>query len=270
MSGDYQQVLWEVVEPHVARLTLNRPERLNAYTPTMCHEIEAALRGYEADDELRALVLTGAGRGFCTGGDVAGDAAAGFGPVTGRPLGRARELREDMHAVALRLLRLDKPVIAAVNGAAVAGGLTLALLCDLRVAAAGARLGDTAGRVGLLPDEGGAWLFPRFMGFDHALRMVALAEVYDAERARELGLVTEVVPDDLLAERALELARAFAARSPIAVRVAKQLLRSGLESTFEQSLADAQLAVMVVNPGQDAQEGLRAFQEKRPPRFPGR
>ena len=264
----WSTIRWDEPRPRVARITLARADRLNAYTPQMCHELLAALGRYLDDDGLRALVLTGEGRGFCAGGDVAGD-QADIAAAVARPLGRARELREDMQAVVQVLWDSDKPVIAAVNGVAVSGGLTLALACDLRIAASSARLGDTSGRVGLLPDEGGAWLFPRFMGRDHAFRMVALAELYDAEQARAYGLVTDVVADDELERTSLELATAFTMRSPVAVRVAKTLLRHGAESTLDQAMVAAQSAVMWVNPGADAQEGLLAFREKRPPSFPG-
>jgi enoyl-CoA hydratase/carnithine racemase len=268
-AGGPSQLTFEVVAPHVAVLTLTRADRLNAYTPRMCQELLAGLARYDDDDELRVLVLTGEGRGFCAGGDVRGD-DPDFAHAAGRQLGRGRELAEDMQAVVVRLLRLDKPVIAAINGVAVSGGLALALACDVRIAARSARLGDTAGRVGLLPDEGGAWLFPRQMGYDRAFLMVALAELYDAGRAFELGLVTEVVADADLRTRALELAGELAARAPLTVRVAKRLLRDGQAGGVEESMRDAQLAVMIVNTSADAREGLAAFREKRAPRFEGR
>jgi enoyl-CoA hydratase/carnithine racemase len=265
----WSTIKWDEPRPGVARITLSRPERLNAYTPAMCRELLDGFARYTDDDALRVLIVTGEGGGFCAGGDVSGE-EPDINAAVARPLGRARELREDLQAVVKALWDNDKPVIAAVNGVAVSGGLAFALACDLRIAATSARLGDTSGRVGLLPDEGGAWLFPRFMGRDHAFRMVALAELYSAEQALAYGLVTEVVPDDELERRTLELATAFALRSPVAVRVAKTLLRQGAESTLDQALLAAQSAVMWVNAGADAQEGLRAFREKRPPDFPGR
>jgi enoyl-CoA hydratase/carnithine racemase len=267
--SDHEEIRLEDLDGGVWRVWLNRPHRLNAYTPRMCRELRSVVDAYDRDDSARALILTGAGRAFCAGGDIGGDDPELLRELAGT-MGRAQNLKHDMHAVGLDLLRLDKPVIAAVNGVAVAGGLTLALFADLRVAGASARLGDISGRVGLLADEGGAWLFPRIMGYEAAYRMVALSEVYDAERARELGLVGEVVPDERLQEHAVELARAFAARSPIALRVTKRLMRDALTGGFEESLNDAALAVMFVNTGPDAQEGMRAFRERRPPRFEGR
>jgi 2-(1,2-epoxy-1,2-dihydrophenyl)acetyl-CoA isomerase len=175
-----------------------------------------------------------------------------------------------MHAVVRRLAALDKPTIAMVNGPAVAGGLTLALACDLRIAADTAVLGDPSGTAGLLPDEGGAWLFPRAMGLDAALKMVLLGETYGAGQARALGLVTEVVPAAELRERTMQLAGALAARAPLAVRLAKRMMRRGLELTLDQSLGDAELAVLVTNDSDDAREGVEAFRGRRPPVFRGR
>jgi enoyl-CoA hydratase/carnithine racemase len=179
-------------------------------------------------------------------------------------------MRDGMQRVILTLTRLDKPTLALINGPAVAGGLALALACDLRVAAASAKLGDTSGKFALLPDEGGAWLFPRAMGLDRALKMTLLSEVYDAETAQRLGLVTETVPDAELQVRGLALATALASRAPLAVRLAKSMLRRGLDLTLEQSQGDAALSVMISNPSQDVREGVRAFFEKRPPKFEGR
>jgi enoyl-CoA hydratase/carnithine racemase len=157
-----------------------------------------------------------------------------------------------------------------IIGPAVAGGLALALACDLRIAATSARLGDTSGRFALLPDEGGAWLFPRAMGLDRALKMTLLAEVYDAETALRLGLVTDVVADTELESRTLALATALAARAPLAVRLAKSMMRRSLDLTLEQSQGDAALSVMISNPSRDVLEGLQAFREKREPKFEGR
>jgi enoyl-CoA hydratase/carnithine racemase len=257
--------------PGVARITLNRASHLNAYSFAMTQELQAALDAYRDDDSKRCLILTGAGtKAFCAGGDISGDDPDHSAKVAAQPMGHGREMREGMQAVVLRLRRLDKPSIAAIQGYAVAGGLALALACDFRIAGTNARLGDTSGKIGLLPDEGGAWLFPHFMGLDRALKMTLLSEVYGAEEAMALGLVTEVVPDEDLESRALALAAALAAKAPLAVRLAKMMMHKAAETTLEASMTDAQVAVMVANPSQDVREGLKAFREKRPPRFKGR
>lgn len=259
---------FEMAGDGIARITIDRPQRLGAYTPRMCADILDGLRTVRLDDAVRVLILTGTGRGFCTGGDIAPD--SGFADALDHQIGRARELREDSHAVITALHKLDKPVICAVNGVAVNGGLAIALACDIRIVAASARLGDTSVRSGLLPDEGGAWLFPRAMRYDKAFQMVTLSEIYDATTARKLGLATEVVGDDELAARTIELAQRLAAGAPLALRAVKLMMRRAMESTLDSSLGDAQQAVLWVGPSEDAAEGKAAFLERRPPRFTGR
>jgi len=266
-ASDEPHARFETLGDGIARITINRPDRLGAYTPRMCEEILEALRRVRLDDGIRVLILTGSGRGFCTGGDISPD--AGFGEVLAHQAGRARELREDSHAIVTALHNSDKPVICAVNGIAVNGGLAFALACDIRIVAASARLGDTSARAGMLPDEGGAWLFPRTMGYDKAFRMVALSEIYDAETALALGLATEVVPDSEFERRTTELAEMLAAAAPLAVRAVKFMMRRAMENTLDMSLGDAQQAVLWVGPSSDAEEGKAAFLERRPPRFTG-
>lgn len=267
----FQTLICDRPAEGVARIALNRPAAMNAYTYAMTQELRTALAAYRDDDGLRALILTGAGtRAFCTGGDISGGDPAHSRAVAAAPMGHGREMRDGMQAVVLALTQLDKPSVAMVRGYAVAGGLALALACDLRIAAASARLGDTSGKVGLLPDEGGAWLFPRAMGLDRALKMSLLHEVYDAATAHALGLVTEVAADDALETRALEVAAALAVRAPLAVRLTKMMMARAAHLSLADSLIDAQLAVNIANPSDDVREGVSAFKEKRPPIFEGR
>src|ERR1700686_198574 len=191
--SEFQQILYSK-EHRVASVTLNRPEKLNAYSEIMVHEILAALADARDDDEIRAVILTGSGRGFCSGGDISRDFQYPA-RYRGHPLESLLEMRENMHQLITFLQRFDKPTIAAVNGPAVAGGLPLALSCDFRIAAESAKLGDTSLRFALIPDEGGAYLFPRFMGLEKALKMSLFSEVYVARDAKDLGLVTQVVRD---------------------------------------------------------------------------
>jgi 2-(1,2-epoxy-1,2-dihydrophenyl)acetyl-CoA isomerase len=265
-----QTILCDIPRPNIARITLNREKQMNAYSWAMTQELQAAIGAYRDDDDKRALVITGAGpRAFCTGGDVSGADAEQGRKVRSQPMGHGREMRDGMQAVLALLKKIDKPSVAMIQGYAVAGGLALALACDFRFAGPEARLGDTSGRFGLLPDEGGAWLFPHTMGYDRALKMSLLHEIYDAPTALRLGLVTELVEGDLEA-RTLEFAEALAAQAPLAVRMVKTMMTRALEGTFESSLGDAQLAVMITNPSQDVREGGAAFREKRTPKFEGR
>jgi 2-(1,2-epoxy-1,2-dihydrophenyl)acetyl-CoA isomerase len=265
---DFQQILYSK-ENRVATVTFNRPAKMNAYSETMVHEILAALADARDDNGTRAVILTGAGRGFCSGGDVSRDFEYPA-RYRGHRMESLLEMRENMHQLVTFLRRFDKPTIAAVNGAAVAGGLTLALCCDFRVAAESAKLGDTSLRFGLIPDEGGAYLFPRFMGLEKALRMSLLSEVYSAKRAQELGLVTEVVPDAELMPTARRMAEQLAAAAPIAVRVTKRMMYKQQSMDLENALEDAALGTLVTNYTEDVKEGIKAFHEKRPARFEGR
>jgi 2-(1,2-epoxy-1,2-dihydrophenyl)acetyl-CoA isomerase len=264
----FQQIAYEKAG-HVATVTLNRPEKLNAYSEIMVHEVLSALADARDDDEIRAVIVTGAGRGFCSGGDIGTDFQYPA-RYRGHRMESILEMRENMHELVRFLQRFDKPTIAAVNGPAVAGGLTLALSCDFRIAAESARLGDTSLKFALIPDEGGAYLFPRFMGLEKALRMSLLSEVYPAPRALELGLVTEVVPDVELMSKAREWAERLAAGPPIAIRITKRMMYKQLTMGLDNALEDAALGTMVANYTEDVKEGTAAFHEKRPPKFKGK
>src|SRR5713101_3305982 len=207
----------------VATITLNRPAKLNAYSEVMVHEIMSALGDARDDDEVRAVIITGAGRGFCSGGDISRDFQYPA-RYRGHRMEAMLEMRENMHQLVTLLRRFDKPTIAAVNGPAVAGGLTLALCCDFRIAAESAKLGDTSLKFALIPDEGGAYLFPKFMGMERALKMSLFSEVYPARKAKELGLVTEVVPDGELMAAARSWAERLADGPPLAIRITKRMM----------------------------------------------
>ena len=262
------QILFEK-DGAVATVTMNRPEKLNAYSEVMVHEILAALADVRDDDSIRAVILTATGRGFCSGGDISRDFQYPA-RYRGHRLESMLEMRENMHALIRFLYRFDKPVIAAISGAAVAGGLTLALACDFRIAAASARLGDTSLKFGLIPDEGGAYFFPRAMGMDRALKMSLLSEIYPAREALELGLVTEVVADAELMDRARALAQKLAEGPPIAMRLTKRMMYKQRTMELDNALEDAAMATLVSNYTEDVKEGTAAFHEKRKPRFQGK
>lgn len=267
----YETILCDTPRAGVARITLNRPQAMNAYNFKMTQELQAAIAAFRDDDALRVLLITGAGdKAFCTGGDISGSEPEHSEAVRNSPMGYGREMRDGMQAVVLALRRLDKPSVAMVRGYCVAGGLALALACDMRIAANSARLGDTSNKVGLLPDEGGAWLFPRAMGLDRALKMSLLHEIYDGVTAERLGLVTEVVENVSLEGHTMLLCESLAAKAPLAVRLTKMMMGKAMETTLDASMVDAQVAVMVTNPSADVREGVAAFKEKRAPKFEGR
>jgi 2-(1,2-epoxy-1,2-dihydrophenyl)acetyl-CoA isomerase len=265
---DYREIICEK-QDRIAQITLNRPTKLNAYSEVMVHEVLTALADARDDDDMRAVIITGAGRGFCSGGDISRDFQYPA-RYRGHKMESMLEMRENMHQLVTFLRRFDKPTIAAINGPAVAGGLTLALCCDFRIAAETARLGDTSLKFALIPDEGGAYLFPKYMGLENALKMSLFSEVYPARKAMELGLVTEVVPDDQLLATARQWALRLAAGPPIAIRVTKRMMYKQQTMELDNALEDAALGTMVANYCDDVKEGIAAFHAKRPPDFKGR
>jgi 2-(1,2-epoxy-1,2-dihydrophenyl)acetyl-CoA isomerase len=264
----FEQILY-AKQDGISTITLNRPAKLNAYSEVMVHEMLEAFADARDDDEVRAVIVTGAGKGFCSGGDISRDFQYPA-RYRGHRLESMLEMRENMQQLVRFLRRFDKPVIAAINGAAVAGGLTLALCCDFRIAAESARLGDTSLKFALIPDEGGAYLFPRYMGLEKALKMSLFSEVYPARQAKDLGLVTEVVPDAELMTTARQWAERLAQGPPLAIRITKRMMYKQQSMDLDNALEDAALSTVAVNYTDDVKEGTAAFHEKRPPNFRGR
>jgi len=278
----YETLDWTVGEDGVAVLTLNRPDALNAFDLTMARELEQVFLTDARDDAVRAVVVTGAGRAFCAGMDLT---AAGnvFGlnedlaPTPEEFRERYDEppyddgLRDTGGKVTLAIHALPKPVIAAINGAAVGIGATMTLAMDIRMASAKARIGFVFGRLGIVPEACSSWFLPRIVGIQQALEWVYSAEILNAEQAHAGRLVRSVhEPEDLL-PAALELARSFVVdRSPVALGLAKQLLyRNGAaDHPLEAHLSDS-LAMYFTSIG-DGKEGVAAFLEKRAPEFTGK
>lgn len=255
---------------HVAVLTLNRPEVLNAISPQLSEEIHEALDEVAGDKELRALILTGAGRGFCSGADVNGLArvADGAGPETrdgerlaGQASGRA--------LVPSHLRRIPQPVIAAVNGVAAGMGLGFALACDLRIASDQARFSSIFIKRSLTPDNGVSHLIARLAGQGVAAEMALTGRIFDAQWALTKGLVNDVVPHESLMEEALELAEAIAANPPLAVHRTKQLLYRHQFVDLEQSMTNESYNNDFLHGTEDFREAVRSFLEKRQPVFKG-
>jgi enoyl-CoA hydratase/carnithine racemase len=252
---------------HVATLTWNRPEARNALTATMLGETIQAVREAQDDAAIRVLVITGAGRAFCAGGDTKAMAevvASGTAePPDRERLGQIQELQ-------LSLRRFPKVVIAAVNGAAYGAGLDLACTADFRLAADTARFCEVYVRLGLAPGGGGAWLLPRIVGVTNALDLVLSGEPIDAAEALRIGLVSRVVPAADLTSATREFAQRFVLSAPRSVQIAKRTLYRGLEMSFEASLDFIRPHIAALRQTEDHKEGLRALQERRLPRFEGR
>jgi len=257
----YHNLLIEHRGP-VALVTLNRPDKLNAMSAAMKAEMAEALRSLDAADGVRVMVLTGAGdRAFTAGADVS--------EFAGRTPQEQVRLYEGGTVYDV-VDRLQKPVLAMINGYCLGGGLELAMACDLRIASDRAVLGQTEINLGIIPGGGGSQRLPRLVGLGNALRLTLTGETVDAHEALRLGLVEEVVPHARLERRTLEIAEAIAAKSPVAVRLAKAAVRASTRMPLDQGLRYEQSLFALVMGTADKEEGVRAFLEKRPPAWTGR
>lgn len=221
-------ILLENDEQGVATLTLNRPDKMNAFDREMLKAWEAALLACEDDPKVRVIVLTGAGRAFCAGGDASDMKKRSADSA----LDRKDYLFRHVHKIALAMERMDKPVIAAVNGAARGAGMDLALMCDIRFASHSATFAESYVSLGLTAGGGGAWYLPRLTGLDHALEIIWTARAVGADEALKLGLVTRVVPAEALLAETYELARRIAAQPEHAVRFSKRAVYQGRDMSL--------------------------------------
>jgi len=260
-------------EDGIATLTLNRPDRMNAFDPHMVNEMVAAIENVAGDDEVRVLVITGAGRGFCAGGDV--KTMRGGGGEQARPEGISpeeirRSFRRGGHRVILGLQRMEKPTIAMINGPAVGGGLDIASACDIRVGCENSKLHTGYIRIGSFPGWGGTWLLPRIVGIPKACEILFAGNTIEAEEAEKMGLLNKVVPSDQLQQETMGLARQIAGHAPIGIRLTKLMIYKGLEIDLETSLEFAAAGESITLSSEDHKEAVMAFREKRRGAFKGR
>ena len=265
MTAAVESILY-TVEDHIATLTLNRPEKLNAFDVPMLDLWVSALQRAQDDADVRVIIVTGAGRGFCTGGDIS---IMGNNDVLSE-IEIKNGFRDGVHRIPRMLARMDKPVIAAVNGLASGAGLDLALMCDLRFAAASAKMGETYARMGLLPGAGGGYFLPRIVGVAKALEMFWGTEMIDAAEALRIGLVNRVFPDDQLMKGTLEFAARVAATAPLAIQMVKRTVYQSAEADLETSLDLISSHMIVTRKSRDHAEAVAAYKDKRPPKFEGR
>jgi len=265
-------------DPGIAMIQFNEPERLNGMTQAMKRDLVETLLQAQMDDGVRVVVFTGSGRAFSAGDDISGHARKSDGGLSERlmgpippghdtPIGTYEGLRGLSQPLNLAVRNLDKLCIAALNGVAIQTGFSLALACDFRIAAESARMGSATLRFGLLPDEGGQYLLVQHLGVARAFDFLMRKRIVSAEEALELGLVHEVVPDAQLLARALELARELAEGPQVAMRLLKRSLYNAAQMTFELSCDEIAAKTALSDHHPDAREGVRAFQEKRAPRF---
>jgi enoyl-CoA hydratase/carnithine racemase len=268
----YETILYEPEGP-ILTVTLNRPEKLNAYTAVMGAELEDAFRRADADDAVRVVIVTGAGRGFCAGADISAGAGAFDSAAEGSVAFAAPNRPRGSGAGFIgAMFNCRKPSIAAVNGAAVGVGATLTLPMDIRIAAEGARFGFVFARRGLVPEAGSAWFLPKLVGLPQALRWCLSGGLIPAAEAQTGGLVSEVLAPEALLARARAIAREIADNTaPVSVALTRQMLWrfSGQPDPFSLLTLDGALS-MQLGAGPDVREGVAAFLEKRPPAFPGK
>lgn len=253
------------VQDGIAWITLNRPEQRNALDVPTLKNLLALLDAYEADTAVRVIVLTGEGRSFCAGADLAEWAEA-----EARGELETYGWTETAHALMTRLHSLDKPTIAAINGTAVGAGMDLTLCCDLRIAGQSARFKAGYTSMAYSPDAGASWHLPRLIGTEQAKRLLFLDELWGADRALAAGLVGEVCADDQLLSVAGELAARLAAGPTFAFAQTKKLMREGADRSLAEQLQAELAAGLLCGRSEDGNEALRAATEKRPARFIGR
>jgi enoyl-CoA hydratase/carnithine racemase len=260
------ELLYEKDGP-IATITLNRPERLNAISGPMLAALSERLIEANGDRDVRVIIITGAGRGFCAGLDLQ-DATSGAGIGGG---GGGMPATLDLRTAPPTVLHsLDKPVIAALNGGAAGYGMDLALGCDIRIAGKRAKLAAAFTKRGVLPESGGTWLLPRLVGWAKAAEIIFTGRTLDADQCLELGLVNKVVADDALLGEARALANEIAANAPLAVQGAKRMMRMALAEQFDDHVHHVYLQLLPLFQSTDFREGMKSFLEKREPKFQGR
>lgn len=259
------ELLYEIHEG-VATITLNRPEKLNAFHNGMLADWATALVAAQADDDVACVVVTGAGRAFCAGGDVStlgqyeGNAALEIGDY----------LRTHVHPVARAVTALQKPYLCAVNGAATGAGMDMALMTDIRWAARRARFAESYIKLGLVPGDGGGWLLPRLVGSSKALELLWTGDMIDAEEAERIGIVSRVCDDDSLVSEMQDFAARLAAGPTVAIRLMKQVVRQSQQTDLLGALDLVTGPMGVASNTADHAEACAAFLEKRPANFLGR
>lgn len=254
---------------HVAVISLHRPEARNAYSLEMIESLERALDEAAREDEVRCVILTGVGKAFSAGGDLKlmRDHAGMF---AGGPSELRRNYMDGIHRVPVKIERFEKPMIAAVNGAAIGAGLDLACMCDLRIAAEGARFGSTFVKVGLVPGDGGAYFLARAVGYARALELMLTGRVFDAHEAQRMGLVLDVVPEATLMDSAYALAEQIVQNAPVAVRLTKRAAQRSFDGDSAIALELAATFQGIAQNTADHDEAVSAMLERRTAVFQGR
>ncbi len=260
------ELLFEISD-RIATITLNRPDKLNAFTTDMLLTWGDALLEAQKRDDVRVIVLTGAGRAFCSGGDVGN---IGERREAENAYMRKMSLSDRVHRIPMIMESLDKPVIVAVNGVATGAGMDMALMGDIRIASNTARFAETYIRIGIMAGDGGAWYLPRLVGMPRALELLWTGRFVEADEAERIGLVNHVVPEAELMPTTMELAQKIAAGPPLAIRMMKRSAYQGVDLSLKAHLDQVSSHMAAIFSTEDHREALAAYKEKRPPVFVGR
>ena len=259
------------VQGHVATITLNRPEKLNAFSNEMLDQWQASIVRASEDQGVRVVIVTGAGRGFCSGADVGRERAGAdvLGGDPNAPAANRNSLRNSVQRVPRALFNMEKPYIAAVNGAAVGAGMDMASMADLRIASDRAKFGMAYVRMALIPGDGGAYYLPRIVGMSKALELMWTGRIFGPDEALQMGYVSRVVPADELMGQTMELAEEISRMPAVSVQLIKRLAYRSAVTGLHEALEMADHAMVIARSTEDAKEGPRAFAEKREPNFQG-